>query len=199
MVSDAKVLHTLRTDPLNNPFGGVRGPDITVAVQAERLADGVKTTAEGKNGWVVAIIKDPKPEEEAVEALRVEEGILMGNGGFNAFPLMPTVADPSKEAIAANIGVLVDYRFTRKGYAIEIMSAVIEYGFGELGCELMALETNFTNAPFRAMMKGMGIEETSVVDNEGEGNGEKEVRYLFDKEMWERAKVQMKANGKWYL
>lgn len=194
-VSDAKVLHTLRTEPLNNPFGGVREPDITVAVQAERLADSVKTTAEGKNGWVVAIIKDPKPHDEAVEALRVEEGILIGNSGFNAFPLMPTVADPSKEAMAGNIGVMVDYRFIRKGYAIEITSAVIEYGFGELGCEMMALETNFSNGPFRAMMKNMGIEETSIVDNEEE----KEVRYHFDKEMWERAKVQMKANGKWYL
>ena len=194
-VSDALAINILRTEPLNNPFGGVVDSELTLDVQRERIAAQATTTAEGKNAWTVAIIKDPKPEDEAVEGLRVEEGILIGNTGFNAFSLKATLADPSKEAIEGDTGVLIDYRFTRQGYAIETLSAVVEYGFVELGCGMMRIETNFENKPWRGLMGTMGIGEGSVC---GEGK-EREVAYSFDKKEWESAKEHMKSNGKWYL
>ena len=193
--SDALAVNILRTEPLNNPFGGVVDPDLTLDMQRERFAADAITTAEGKNAWMVAIIKDPKPEDGSVEGLRVEEGTLIGNAGYNCFPLKPTLADPSKEAIAGDTGVLIDYRFARQGYAIETLSAVVEYGFVELGCGMMTIDTNFENEPWRALMRTMGIGEGSVRE---EGK-EKEVGYCFDRKGWESAKEHMKSNGKWYL
>lgn len=195
IVSDATAIQKIRTDPLNSPFGGVVNPDLTVNEQAERIAADTITTAEGKNAWMVAIIKDPSPDDESMEIFRVAEGVLMGNTGFNCFPLSPSISDPSKEVITADTGVLIHHRFARRGYAIETMSAVIEYGFVELGCGMISLETSFDNEPIRAMMQVMGIAEKEVRMN-GE---EKEVAYLIDQNMWESAKQHMKSNGKWYL
>ena len=149
IVSDALAVNILRTEQLNNPFGGVVNPDLSVDVQRERIAADAITTAEGKNAWMVVILTDPKPTDASIEGLRVEEGILIGNTGFNCFPLKPTLADPSKEAIVGDTGALIDYRFARKGFAIETLSAVIEYGFQELRCGMISLDTNFDNEPFR--------------------------------------------------
>lgn len=195
IVSDALGVNTLRSEPLNNPFGGVVDPDLPVSVQEERIEAQKISTAEGKNAWMVIILKDPRATDPSVEALRVEEGTMIGNTGFNCFPLQPSLADPSKEVIMADTGVLVDYRFAKKGYALEAQCAVIEYGFEELGCGMISLETNAANEPFRNLMRTMGISEKEI-----RGEGEKqEVAYLFDREMWEGAKKQMNVNRKWYL
>lgn len=120
---------------------------------------------------------------------------MIGNTGFNSFPLKPSLADPAKEVLVADTGILVDYRFLRKGYALEALSAVVEYGFAELGCGMTSLETSADNEPFRSLMRTMGIGEGTL---RGEGK-KQEAAYLFDVEMWEKAKEQLKANGKWYL
>ena len=195
IVSDALAVNILRTEQLNNPFGGVVNPDLSVDVQRERIAADAITTAEGKNAWMVVILTDPKPTDASIEGLRVEEGILIGNTGFNCFPLKPTLADPSKEAIVGDTGALIDYRFARKGFAIETLSAVIEYGFQELRCGMISLDTNFDNEPFRNVMRTMGIGEGTI---HGEGEG-REAKYLFDRSIWEIAKEHMRAEGKWYL
>jgi RimJ/RimL family protein N-acetyltransferase len=195
IVSDALAVNIIRTEKLNSPFGGVVDPELTLSVQRERIASDAITTAEGKNAWMVIIIKDPQPGDESVEGLRVDEGVLIGNTGFNCFPLKPLLVDSSKEAIVGDTGALIDYRFARKGYAVETMSAVIEYAFVELRCGMISLDTNSENRPFRNLMRTMGIGEGSI---RGEGK-EQEVLYLFDREMWESAKKQMKSNGKWYL
>jgi RimJ/RimL family protein N-acetyltransferase len=194
-VSDALAMNIIRTDKLNNPFGGVVEPGITVEVQRERIAGNSITTAEGKNAWMVAIIKDSDHPGNEIEGLRGEEGILVGNTGFNSFSSQPNLADPSRVVVVGDIGCLIDHRFVRKGYAIETLSAVIEYGLVELQCGMISLATNFDNEPFRNVMRTMGIGEGTIV---GEGE-EREAKYLFDKMMWESAKEHMKASGKWYL
>jgi RimJ/RimL family protein N-acetyltransferase len=66
-----------------------------------------------------------------VEALRVHDGLLIESTGFNSFPVEKN--ENGEEVLVADIGCLIDYRFQRKGYALECLEKVIEYGFGELG------------------------------------------------------------------
>jgi RimJ/RimL family protein N-acetyltransferase len=195
VVSDALAVTFIRTDKLNNPFGGVVESGITLVEQQERIAGNIITTAEGKNAWMVAIIRDPNYLGHGIKELGVEEGIVIGNTGFNSFPSQPSIVDPLKEVIVGDIGCLIDHRFVRKGYAVETLSAVIEYGLGELRCGMISLATNFDNEPFRNVMRTMGIGEGTIVV-EGE---DRTVKYLFDRTMWERAREHMKASGKWYL
>jgi len=50
-----------------------------------------------------------------------------------AFPLKPLLAGlVERSDCGGTRGALIDYRFARKGYAVETMSAVIEYAFVEL-------------------------------------------------------------------
>jgi RimJ/RimL family protein N-acetyltransferase len=43
------------------------------------------------------------------------------------------------------VGCLIDWRFQRKGYALETLEAVIEYGFKEVGAKKMTADTNVEN------------------------------------------------------
>lgn len=193
--SDAVQIRTIRANPLNNPFGGVMSPDLPLSVQQKRLEAQQLSTARGENAWMVVILKDEKGTDSSVDDLRVEEGIMIGNTGFNSFPMEPSLADPTKQTIVGDTGILVDYQFARKGYALEALSAVTEYGFVELGCGMMSLGTSAVNQPFRNLMRTMGM-GYGILKGEGK---EEEAIYLFDREMWEGAKKNMKLHGKWYL
>jgi RimJ/RimL family protein N-acetyltransferase len=127
--SDALAVKTLRGDPRNSPFGGVVEADLPVSVQRQRLENQAASTAAGKNAWTVVILTNPSAADPSVEELRVDEGVMIGNTGFNCFPLQPSLADPATQVVVGDTGVLVDYRFARKGYALEALSAVVEYGF----------------------------------------------------------------------
>jgi len=134
-----------------------------------------------------------KPGQEfpaEAEDLRVEDGILIGMSGFNSFVVEEGV-------LVGDTGALIDYRFARRGLAIEVLEAVFEYGFHELGCGKMSLETNSINDPFRALMRGMVLGD---VEKPGGGEGEDEsVIYLFGREKWEEAKKTLKEKKRWYL
>jgi hypothetical protein len=60
---------------------------------------------------------------------------------------------------------------------------------------MTSLDTSADNEPFRSLMRTMGIGEGTI---RGEGTAQ-EATYRFDADMWEKAKEQMKLNGKWYL
>lgn len=120
----------------------------------------------------------------------VHDGFLVGMGGFNSFPVEEGV-------LVGDTGVLIDHRFARRGLAVEALEAVIEYGFNELGCGKMSLETNAINEPFRALMTSMELGDVEAPGS-GDGDGGDSVIYVFGKEKFEEAKRNLKLRGKWY-
>ncbi|CZR53503.1 uncharacterized protein PAC_03382 [Phialocephala subalpina] len=190
-VNDAKPFALIRSDPLNNPFGGVVNATLPEEEQRRRLAAQTESTAAGKNAWVNIIYK-PKHGNDIPESARellVHDGILIGMSGFNSFPVEDGI-------LVGDTGVLIDHRFARRGLAIEALEAVVEYGFNELGCGKMSLETNAINNPFRALMRSM---ELGDVEKPGGGVGEEEsVVYVFGREKFEEVKANLKLRGKWY-
>ena len=194
-MSDAPQINTIFTEPLNSPFAGVVDADASVSVQEQKLEAQQRSTAKGENAWMLVILKDPKATDLSVEKLAVKEGVAIGYTGFNSFPFRPSLADATTQVVVGDTGILIDYRFARKGYAIESLSAVIEYGFVELKCGLASLDTKAVNEPIRNLLRTMCIGEGTI---RGQGS-EQEVNYLFDRDIWEGAKKEMKLNGKWYL
>jgi RimJ/RimL family protein N-acetyltransferase len=125
----------------------------------------------------------------------VKEGLVIGQTGFNAFPHQPSLTEPTRKVLVADVSVLIDYRFTREGYATETLSALIEYGFGELEVGMITLETQAVNQPMRNLLRTMGLGDGAI---RGHGS-EAEAIYLFGRGTWEEAKREMKLKGKWHL
>jgi RimJ/RimL family protein N-acetyltransferase len=201
--ADAKAVATMRSEPLNNPHGGVHEPDLPVSIQAERLEEQQTSTAKGENAWLQIILK-PELTELVVEELMLREGVLIGMTGFNSFPVEKV---GEKEVLVGDTGAMIDYRYARKGYALEAMEAVFEYGFNELGVGMMSLDTFAVNEPWRKLMKSMGLEDVEEFRTIGSTNGEgieegplgEEVLYRFDKAKWEECKRGLRAREKWFL
>jgi RimJ/RimL family protein N-acetyltransferase len=74
---------------------------------------------------------------------------LIGSTGFNEFKLE---TDEEKAVLRTDVGCLIDWRFHRKGYALETLEAVIQYGFSELRAEKISADTNLENTPWRKLM-----------------------------------------------
>ncbi|KUJ08930.1 uncharacterized protein LY89DRAFT_314971 [Mollisia scopiformis] len=190
--NDARPFSLIRSNPLNNPFGGVVNATLPESEQRRRLAAQAETTAAGKNAWMNIILRPSEERPPEAEVLRVEDGILTGMSGFNSF-LLDEDGD-----LVGDTGALIDYRFARKGLAVEALEAIFEYGFNELGCGKMSLETNATNEPFRALMGGMTLGDIERPGTGGE-DGEDSVLYIFGREKWEETRKNLKEKGKWYL
>lgn len=158
--------------------------------QRRRLAAQAESTAAGKNAWVNIIYKGNEVPEGA-EELRVHDGILIGMSGFNSFPVEDGV-------LVGDTGVLIDHRFARKGLAVEALEAIFEYGFNELGCGKMSMETNTINEPYRALMRSMELGDVEAPGT-GDPDGGESVIYVFGKEKFEEVKRSLKSKGKWYL
>lgn len=97
------------------------------------------------------------------------------------------------------MGCLIDWRFQRKGYALETLEAVIEYGFKEVGAKKITADTNVENEPWRKLMYVMGIPVAGMKKDgrpDGEGGS---VQYRFREKDWQVAKVKLKKGTKWYL
>ncbi|KAF7870264.1 hypothetical protein EAF04_004012 [Stromatinia cepivora] len=199
--SDAHPFTLVRNDPQNSPFGGVVDPDLSTEVQAQRLEAQKISTAAGKNAWLVVILKDSEelPRINDVEDLRVHDGFLIGMTGFNSFPMEKSVDDTGKDILLGDTGVLIDYRFARKGYAMETLCAVVEYGFHELRCGKITLATYAINAPFRGLMRAARLEDVMVLRSIGDGHPDQEAYYEFGQQKWETAKKEMVRDEKWPL
>jgi RimJ/RimL family protein N-acetyltransferase len=97
------------------------------------------------------------------------------------------------------VGCLIDWRFQRKGYALETLEAVIEYGFKDVGAKKITADTNVENEPWRKLMDVMGIPVAEMKkDSRPDGEGGS-VQYRFQEEDWQVAKVKLKKVAKWYL
>jgi RimJ/RimL family protein N-acetyltransferase len=196
---DAPAFTHLFSHPLNNPFGGIVGTTLSEAEQRASLAKQAASTARGDNAWLVVILKPDQSvrEDSDWETLKVHDGILIGSTGFNTFKIEKGKGE-EEDALVAEIGALIDYRFQRRGYALETLEKVVEYGLGDLGVKKITLETNALNGPFRGLMDQMGI-ETDEFKEKGKADERDAASYRFWKDEWEIAKEKLGAKGKWYL
>ncbi|KAE9362907.1 hypothetical protein N431DRAFT_357873 [Stipitochalara longipes BDJ] len=200
--SDAPAFTHLFSEPLNNPFGGVVGNSRTEAEQLINLTkQGGPTgsTARGENAWLVVILPLPSSSElpEGSDVLKAEGGLLIGSAGFNVFKLEKD--EEGNEFLRTDVGCLIDWRFQRKGYALETLEVIIEYGFSILKAKQITAGTNVENVPWRRLMDIMGIPNGTVTKGarpNGEGD---ELTYRFGEEEWEVAREKLKKDGKWYL
>jgi RimJ/RimL family protein N-acetyltransferase len=78
------------------------------------------------------------------------------------------------------------------------MYAVLEYAFEILGCQIIRMETEWTNVPWRGLMRSLGHDE---LESEGRFNyGYHMISddnplghiYLVDGESWQQAKQGLK-------
>lgn len=204
--SDAKTLARILSSPENMPYQSGHG-SISIDGMLRRIANWNKMASDGSNAFLVIALR--------------ETGEPIGIGGFNCFELHPGSADtPASEPslgycidpqsrsadipasggspYLTDIGVLLDYPLWRRGYATEALCASIEFAFTELKCQLIRLETNIKNEPWRALMRSLGLgylEEIGVASYDGTTGW----LYKIDFETWETTKSNMKASGKWPL
>jgi len=113
------------------------------------------STARGENAWLVVILSPPSSEllPDSAEVLRADDGLLIGSTGFNVFKL--ETDEEGNDVLRTDIGCLIDWRFQRKGYALETLEAIIEYGFSKLKAKKITAGTNVENLPWRKLMDTM--------------------------------------------
>ncbi len=176
--SDAPAFTLLSSHALNNPFGGIVGATRSEEEQRASLAKQAASTARGENAWLVVILIPEEGQEvpEDAESLRAHDRVLIGSTGFNTFKMEK--GGGGEEMLVADIGALIDWRFQRRGYALETLEAVVEYGFSELGAKQITLETNALNLLFRGLMKQMGI-TVKTFNKAGRGDEGDTISYRF--------------------
>ncbi|KAG0195792.1 hypothetical protein BGX28_000608 [Mortierella sp. GBA30] len=205
--SDAETMARILSSPENMPYQQGNG-SIPIDEMLRRQAKWNKMSSEGSNAFLIITLR--------------ETGEPIGLGGFNCFEPQPGSADaPASEPslgdcinpqprsadtptsgtspYLTDIGVLIDQSLWRKGYATEALCASIDFAFTELKCQLIRLETDIKNEPWRALMRSMGfedLEESGVVSFDGMTTG---WIYKTDVETWETTKAILKAKGKWPL
>ncbi|ROW02923.1 hypothetical protein VSDG_01715 [Cytospora chrysosperma] len=175
--SDGEALVAFFTNPANFPWEAEAA--LTLEKVLPRIDRWAKATAEGKSAFMVVVLR--------------ESNQLIGFGGFNSLPYteplgsQPTWTMTNKEGreegmvLAADIGMSIDHKHQRKGYAREAICASIE-----------------------GLMKDMGIEEVEgdggeTLEDAPFGFARKSYNYQFDRNAWEGVRDGMKKRGKWPL
>ncbi len=148
--SDAPAFTKLFSEPNNNPFGGVQGHLKSEDEQREILSKQTGSTARGENAWLVVVLKPTNPAPENTDVLKVDDGLLIGSTGFNEFKVRKD--KEGKQILWTDVGCLIDWRFHRRGYALETLQAILEYAFSELEAQKISAETNSDNQPWRNLM-----------------------------------------------
>ena len=132
---------------------------------------------------------DTRPSDDGHD----EPGPLIGFGGFNSLYYEHTPNPASGEAekiLVGDTGVMIDHGLWRKGYGLEAFVGTVEYGFAELGCKFMEVQTGVDNVPWRTLMNKLGLKqyETRGVGMAGPGKGMEEWQWKFEKKEWQEAK-----------
>lgn len=204
--SDAVTVARILSSPENMPYERVNG-SISIDGMLRRIANWNKMASTGSNAFLVIALR--------------ETGEPIGTGGFNCFEPQPGSADmpvsepslgycidpqprsadtpaSSRSPYLTDVGIMLDHPLWRRGYATEALCASIDFAFFELKCQMVRLETNIKNEPWRALMRSLGLgdlEENGVVSYD-EMTG---WLYKIDVETWETTKTNLKASGRWPL
>lgn len=198
--SDGEAVTAYFSNPANFPWEVE--PDLTLEKVLPRIDRWAKATEEGRSAFMVIVER--------------ESNQLVGFGGYNNLPYTePLASAPPWEmtqkegpeegrVLAADIGMSIDHRYQRRGYAREAVCSAVEYAFEVLGAGYVHMDTAKDNWPFRGLMSDVGIEGV-----EGDGGetpeglafklARKSCNYRFDRATWDGAKEEMKKGGKWPL
>lgn len=198
--ADGEALVAYLTNPANFPWEAEK--DLTLDKILPRIDRWAKATEEGKSAFMVVVLR--------------EGDHMIGFGGFNSFPYTRplgseptwrmTLRENTEEGVVlvADIGMSIDHRYQRKGYAREAICALAEYGFETLGCAYAHMDTAKDNEPLRGLMRDLGIKEVEgdggqVEDDAAFLYAAKSYNYEFDRAAWEEIKQDMKRRGRWPL
>ncbi|WYZ46651.1 hypothetical protein EsH8_IX_000876 [Colletotrichum jinshuiense] len=188
--SDTESFHKLLTTAENFPF---EEPEkgLTIEKLRARIGRFAESTAQGKNAFMVVILH--------------ETNQLIGYGGYNTFEsaepaefLRETTLEPGQKKMT-DIGIVLDHKYWRKGYGLELVSVLVEFARLELGCELFRAETGNDNEPWRALMRAAGLAEFEGKHKASYDANQDVWVWMFDSGHWEQAKTKMQAEGKWLL
>ncbi|KAI3399454.1 hypothetical protein diail_6932 [Diaporthe ilicicola] len=176
---DALDIATLRGNAENDPYSGADSGDPDV--YKRRITNWQKANAEGRYAFLVILLQDSAK--------------LVGFGGYNEFRwINPSSGhtEGEKNILEVDIGVQIDHKYWRQGYAREAFVAMVEYAFNELGAVQVACDTNTRNEPWRRLMQsvGLGPKEERQVNPEGHpGAGKTSLVWRLTREDWEAAKA----------
>ncbi|KAK2025764.1 gcn5-related n-acetyltransferase [Colletotrichum zoysiae] len=190
--SDAEAYLNYLTTPGNFPFQEPE-KDLTMERIRTRIDKFADFTAKGENGWIVIVLRDTNE--------------LIGNGGYNTFEpvdpagfLLPgTTTLPPGERRMTDLGIGIDYRRWRKGYALEALEALVEHARTNLGCEVFRIETGDDNQPWRSLMRVAGLGEFESRQKASYDASQEVWAWKFDSGHWSRSIKKLKGDGKWFV
>ena len=195
--TDAPAVYALRSNPANNPHTVVN-PDLSPAVFEERIEKWSAASSRGESAFMAIFLRqDSNDSNEPQSATQSLEGAhdepLIGFGGFNSLYYEHTSNATSgewEEVLVGDTGVMIDHGLWRKGYGQEAFIGTVEYGFAELGCKYMEVQTGVDNVPWRNMMVKLGLKqhETRGIGAAGPGKGMEEWQWKFEQKDWEQRK-----------
>ncbi|KAK3185949.1 hypothetical protein K4F52_005172 [Lecanicillium sp. MT-2017a] len=132
-------------------------------------------------------------------------GKLVGHGGYNTFQMVdireffgaPDL--PGMQKVMTDIGIMIDHRHWRKGYAREAFCALVEYSIQNLGCEVFRCESAQDNVPWHRLMDSVGM-TAAVTDSLASYTANLRVSaWKWDVNFWYSAKSWMQDCGTWPL
>ncbi|CAH0051668.1 unnamed protein product [Clonostachys solani] len=187
---DEEVYYNLSTDPGNYPYEKAE-----TELTRENITQFISQMPDYSSAGAAAFF---------VIELR-ETGEVIGLCGYNAFESQKPAEFLKKPEASSDpmwqtdIGITIDHKHWRKGYAVEAFCGLVEYAHRELGCKLFRVETGLTNEPWMHLMDWVGLSafrksDKSIVEKE------KEVwDWRFDVEDWATARRTMVETNKWPL
>jgi RimJ/RimL family protein N-acetyltransferase len=211
--TDAAAQAALLSAPQNHPFTPPDSGD--VADHLRRLERWASKQTEGNFGFMVVTLRDgtfmgfagfnvfrwgPPFDPASYDVTTA----LPSSDGDDGKAGEQTGANQGEEGaheqfkfLEADIGILLDYRHWRQGYAREIIAAQAEYAFNVLGADSISCDTQMENEPWRALMRSMGLGSSETMRPEGRFGDE--WFYRFGRPLWQEAKAGMMKKGIWPL
>ena len=181
-LSDAEGIYRVLSNPLNFPHNPV-DPDLTPEVFEKRIAKWKAAASKGESAFMIVVLR--------------ETNQVIGMGGFNVLRQWPALDGSGELELEGDTGLVLDHSLWRKGYAREAFCGTCEYGFDELHCGHMFVDTSLENEEWRSFMRHLGLGEGELEQLDGR-EGENYV-YRFDKNTWLKVKENLIAKGKWPL
>ncbi|GAB7344780.1 hypothetical protein MBLNU457_3245t1 [Dothideomycetes sp. NU457] len=187
--SDAAFLLQLHSDPADAEMRVFRDPAQSLAAFEQRTVEWASAAAEGKNRFMVIVVKPSSPGFDSIDCPVSHDGKLVGMTGFNTIEYSPGQEAPHIDRGAKieeiDLGVHTLPGAAGWGWGREALAAVTDHAF-ELGSKRVLMETMAVNTKFIAFCAKIGLEKYSR-SRMDEKHGEERI-YQFDRAAWKEAK-----------
>jgi len=185
--SDAAFLLQLHSDPADAEMRVFRDPAQSLTAFEQRILDWASTAAEGRNRFMVIVVKPSSPGFDSLDCPLSRDGKLIGMTGFNTIEYAPGQESPHVDRGARieeiNVGVHTLPAAAGWGWGREALAVVVDCAF-DLGSRRVAMDTMAVNTEFIAFCAKIGLEKYSW-SRIDEKHGEERV-YQFDRVAWRR-------------